>query len=118
MISLIVLLLAFSPPPAVPGAAATPPRAKSNLAALVRDGDYPASAVQAKEQGMVNFSLEVGTNGRVSACHVTGSSGSRALDEATCRIMIERARFKPARDASGAATAGSVSSRIGWLISP
>ena len=118
MIPLIALLLAWSPPPAAPSAVATPPRAKMNLAALVRDGDYPESAARANEQGIVTFRLDVGANGRVSACHITGSSGSSALDEATCRIMVQRARFKPARDVSGTATSGTVSSRIGWHISP
>lgn len=105
-----------------PGTAATgggsvgPARAKGNLPALVSNDDYPASALRAGEQGTVGFQLDVGTNGRVTNCVVTSSSGSAALDSATCRIMRSRARFAPARDSTGAATTDTVSSRIVWSI--
>jgi protein TonB len=45
--------------------------------------------------------LVVGVDGRVKACEIIGSSGSRSLDRKTCEIMSERARFTPAMDAQG-----------------
>ena len=110
----IALLLALAAPDPGESGAATPPVAQTHLAALIRDGDYPDAAARAGEEGRVSFDLDVAANGRVTACRVTGSSGSAALDAATCRIMTQRARFKPARDAQGAAISGTVSSRIGW----
>ena len=59
----------------------------------------------------------IGTDGRVTACSVTSSSGSSALDDATCRIMRSRARFTPARDdqrQSDQRTA--ISGRIRWVL--
>jgi protein TonB len=58
----------------------------------------------------------VGTNGRVTNCTITSSSGSSSLDSATCRIMKDRARFTPAHDSSGNPTTDSVSSRIRWVL--
>jgi protein TonB len=52
----------------------------------------------------------------VTNCSVTSSSGSSALDAATCRLLTSRARFTPARDSSGNPTTDTVSARIVWRI--
>ena len=76
------------------------------------------TAQRAEQQGTTGFRLTVGTDGRVSACTITSSSGSSALDEATCRIMRSRARFTPAHDEHGNPIGDSVSSRIRWVLPP
>jgi protein TonB len=86
------------------------------LASLISNDDYPASALRAEEEGVTGFRLTVGPNGRVTACSVTSSSGSGALDSATCRLLTARARFTPARDSSGNATTDTVAARIVWRI--
>lgn len=98
--------------------ALTPARAKANLASLFFDEDYPAAALAAREQGDVGFALDVGPNGRVTACTVTRSSGSTSLDDATCRVIRSRARFTPALDASGATVPDRVAGKIGWTLPP
>jgi protein TonB len=98
--------------------AATPARAKANLASLFSDNDYPAEAVAAREQGLVGFALDVGPDGRVSGCTITRSSGSTSLDEATCSLISARARFTPARDSGGAPVADHVRGRISWVLPP
>ena len=45
------------------------------------------------EEGRVVATLTVGTDGRVTDCRVTTSSGSRDLDDATCRIARSRVRL-------------------------
>jgi protein TonB len=82
----------------------------------VSDADYPISAIRAEEQGTTRFRLQVGPDGRVTGCTVTGSSGSSALDTATCRLMKSRARFTPARDSDGKATSDSYASSIRWIL--
>jgi protein TonB len=99
-------------------AAAAPARAKANLTSLFSDQDYPAAALAAREQGDVGFALDVGADGRVTACAVTRSSGSSALDSATCRLIQSRARFTPARDARGATVPDKVRGRISWILPP
>jgi protein TonB len=95
---------------------AAPARAKVNLAGLLSDQDYPAAARAAREQGMVDFTLDVGANGRVSGCTITRSSGSAILDSATCRLMRSRARFTPALDAGGASVPDKVAGKISWSL--
>ncbi|HEY0112349.1 MAG TPA: TonB family protein [Allosphingosinicella sp.] len=104
------------PPPPPPPKKVEPVKAKANLASYVSDADYPASAIRNEEQGTTRFRLEVGSDGRVTDCTVTGSSGSSALDAVTCRLMKQRARFTPARDSSGNVTSGSMSSSIRWVL--
>lgn len=105
-----------TPPPPRLEVKVQPARAKANLGSYVSDADYPTDAIRREEQGATRFRLAVGPDGRVTGCTVTGSSGSAALDTATCRLMKSRARFAPARDTGGNATADAVSSTIVWRI--
>ncbi len=66
-------------------------------------GDYPRAARGA--QGTVEARLTVSAAGAVTGCRVTRSSGNPVLDETTCRLIRERFRFAPARDAQGRAVA-------------
>lgn len=103
------------PPPPPPGRTA---RAQWQMPphALLTSRDYPASALRAEEQGRTLVRLAVTRRGRVSDCTIVRSSGSAALDGATCRILQERARFRPARDARGRAVADQVVTAIAWQI--
>jgi protein TonB len=110
-----------APPPAPPApppapVKVQPARAKANLPGLFSTDDYPPSALRAGEQGTTGFRLDVGTDGRVTNCTVTSSSGSSALDQATCRLLQRRARFTPARDSNGQPTTDQNSGRITWRI--
>jgi protein TonB len=93
-----------------------PARARANLGSYVSDADYPAEAIRREEQGVTRFQLTVSADGRVSDCAVTGSSGSTALDSATCRLMKSRARFAPARDSDGHPTTDTVANAIKWVL--
>jgi TonB family protein len=93
-----------------------PQRARANFNSYFSTDDYPAAALRGNDQGTTGFSLTIGPNGRVTACNVTSSSGSSALDQATCRILRSRARYTPARDSSGNPTSGSDSGRITWRL--
>lgn len=105
-----------SPPSPAPVKAVAPQSASGDLQRLFHGDDYPQSAVRAEEQGSVTVSLTVDTSGRVSACNITSSSGSRALDRATCQILQSRAKFTPARDNRGNLTTDVVSQRISWVL--
>jgi protein TonB len=60
--------------------------------------------------------LTVGVQGRVEACTVTYSSGSSALDFATCRLMRSRARFTPAIDSHGNPAVATFSQDVEWKL--
>jgi TonB family protein len=97
-------------------APAPPARAHADLAASFRAADYPAEAMRLGEEGRVGVRVQVAADGRVTGCRVTASSGSRALDEGTCRVLSERARYAPARDAAGAAVADEVAEQVQWAL--
>lgn len=99
-------------------AAQTPARAPANLATLFSDEDYPLEAVRNHEQGTVQFRLTVGVDGTATQCAIEATSGSAILDDTTCRLLIERARFEPARDKSGKAVPDDLTGRIVWRLPP
>lgn len=82
----------------------------------VSDNDYRASWIRRGYEGVAGFTLQIGTDGRVTNCAITRSTGHDALDTATCSLLSRRARFEAARDSSGEVTAGSYSSSITWRI--
>jgi hypothetical protein len=70
------------------------------------------------ETGSVIASLLVDPSGKVERCAVLYSSQSVSLDRATCRIITERALFRPAmNDAGKAIYSIIVSPPIRWLLS-
>lgn len=91
-------------------------RPRGNPGSWVTNADYPAAALRAEEQGRTSFALDVAADGKPSACTVTGSSGSRALDQAACRLLMQRARFNPGKDADGVATGGRYANSFSWQI--
>jgi protein TonB len=111
-----ITLPAPEPAPAPKARKVAPARARANLASYVSDEDYPTTAVRNEEQGTTRFRLGIGPDGRVTECAVTGSSGSSALDGATCKLMKQRAKFTPAHDSDGKAVADTVTSAIRWVL--
>lgn len=103
-------------PPPPPPRVVPPQRARANLNSYFSADDYPAAALRGNDQGTTSFRLTIGPNGRVTDCAVTGSSGSAALDQATCRILRSRARYTPARDSSGNPSSGTDSGRVTWRL--
>ena len=90
--------------------------ARAPLQSLISAADYPASALAGRDEGQPQFRLAVGPDGRVAGCVVLVSSGSPALDDATCRIMRSRARFSPARDLSGRPVPDEVFGAVAWRL--
>jgi periplasmic protein TonB len=79
-------------------AGASPPR---RIRGAISDRDYPAAAGEAGIGGLVEVRYAVETDGRVGECLVERSSGSRVLDDTTCRLIRQRFVFRPARDRRG-----------------
>jgi TonB family protein len=99
---------------AMAAAAVDGPIPKGNPKALISPEDYPASLAGRPPAGPVSVLLTVGPIGRVVRCDVLRSSGAAALDAATCRLMVSRARFEPAHDAKGGATQGGIAITMAW----
>jgi len=79
--------------------APAPPAIAARESWITQD-DYPPSALRAHEEGVVRYSYRINPQGRVEGCTVTRSSGSKALDQATCSALTRRGRFTPGLDST------------------
>ena len=86
------------------------------IAGEIHEDDYPREAVRAHQSGKVHIRFTVGANGRVSDCMVTRSSGSPSLDTTTCRLILQRFRYEPSRDAQGRPHADTVEGVHEWRM--
>jgi TonB family protein len=105
-----------SPAPTSEGRVEAAEPAAPLQSSYITSDDYPEEAIAKEERGTVNYLLTIGTDGAPTDCVVTNSSGSSSLDSATCRIMMERARFRPAKNAAGKPTVGAYEGKITWRL--
>ncbi|MEW9854800.1 energy transducer TonB [Novosphingobium sp. M1R2S20] len=103
------------PPPPAPKGPTTAAQPRGNPGTWATPDDYPQRALREERTGTTGFRVTVGTDGRVVDCQITSSSGSPDLDEATCKNVTRRARFKPALQ-NGEPVQGTYSNRIRWEI--
>jgi TonB family protein len=80
------------------------------------DDDYPPESLRRHEFGAAKFSLAVDATGKVTDCHITGSSGYSALDELTCMLLRRRAVFNPGRDAEGTDIPFTWNGTFNWVL--
>jgi TonB family protein len=81
----------------------------------LNDVDYPSMAVADKRSGTVRSVVTVGPDGRVRNCAIVNSSGSRDIDDITCKAFIARAHYKPATNDQGIPCFGVVASKSRWI---
>jgi hypothetical protein len=74
--------------------------------------DYPEEAFFLTRMSVVR--LSVGADGRPVDCTTVQSSSSEKIDRYNCELMMKRARFEPATDASGAPVATQWVQALGW----
>lgn len=108
----------YAPPPAPPPRPLDPhmPRPLTSPGSWVTDNDYPIVAMRAGQSGTVGFRLLLDATGKPTSCIVTRSSGATVLDDATCTLLMDRARFSPALDARMKPTVGAYSNSVRWNI--
>lgn len=95
------------------GGDGTAPRRRSGR---LSDRDFPRAAMEAGESGTVSVSYVVWTDGSVRDCEIERSSGSRILDETTCRLIEQRFRFFPSRDARGRPVPAVILENHTWVL--
>ena len=91
--------------------AATPP---VHIAGALSDADYKRSGVPKGAGGTVVIAFRVRSDGGVDRCSVVRSSGYAVIDAATCRLVQQRFRFRPAQDASGRAVDYTLRTDFTW----
>ena len=65
--------------------------------------------------GRLGVRYTVETDGHVTGCRVTRSSGKPALDAITCRLIERRYRYRPSLDAAGRPVASIVFHNQDWF---
>ncbi|MBA3678354.1 MAG: energy transducer TonB [Sphingosinicella sp.] len=86
--------------------------------ALSFERDYPRAARAIRAEGRVFVRIGIAADGRVSGCTITRSSGNGDLDRTTCRLIVQRFRYAPARDQSGQPIAATESTSFDWRLLP
>jgi protein TonB len=102
------------PPPPVDHSTGAVPR--SSPGTWVTTDDYPPGEVRAGVEGRTSFRLDIGVDGRPTACTVLSGSGSDSLDRTACRKLMSRARFKPALDTAGHPAPSTYSGGVTWKL--
>jgi len=80
-----------------------------------RDYPTPPGGRQARIGTEVIVKMTVGTDGRASNCSVYRPSPDAQADAITCRLVVERLRFKPATDSNGNPVAAPFYWRQRWF---
>ena len=88
------------------------------LRGRIYDSDYPRRAYEARFEGTVYLRFVVAPDGYVSDCAVTRSSGNREIDETTCRLIMRRFRYRPARNEEGRPIASVIRGQHLWELAP
>ena len=106
-----------APPPPPKPSVAKGASARGSIGSWVTPDDYPSRALREGSEGVVGIGFDIGADGRVTNCHVTASSGTPELDNATCGPFTRRARYNPAQDSAGnKIEQPGQSQRIRWQI--
>ncbi len=90
----------------------SPPRL---LKGRFRNKDFPNAEAIIGAGGIVGVRYTVETNGRVTGCSVTRSSGNGVLDATTCRLIELRFRYRPWLDAAGRPVRSTVVHNQEWV---
>lgn len=78
--------------------------------------DYPSSALKNGEMGRAKVRISVDVKGSPTACTLTRPSGSKTLDEVTCRKLMKYAKFRPAIGHDGRPMPSIYLTSVSWLL--
>lgn len=76
--------------------------------------DVPQELIAGGRGGTVSVIYAVETDGRVTDCQVSRSSGLPDLDALTCRLIEQRFRYEPSRDPEGHPVRSHVYENHSW----
>lgn len=103
-------------PPTQPTFTPRNPAPSNGPVGWVTTEDYPRLALARGWEGNLTYQLDISPAGRVEDCRVTSSTGFDVLDQAACRQISRRARFRPATDQRGAEVGGTYRGSVTWQI--
>lgn len=89
-----------------------------NLTDWIGTQDYPADALAKREEGLVNLRFKIDPAGAVQDCAIVHSDASPRLRKASCALIAERAKYRPAHDETGTAIASEDQLVVRWRAQP
>lgn len=98
------------------GDGGSPPRWRKGR---IGNSDFPRGVGETAAtgfEGTVEVKFLVWTDGRVRECDVTRSSGYRALDDTTCRLIQQRFRYDPSLDGAGRPVPAWIVEDHTWVV--
>ena len=84
----------------------------TNMVGLFRGEDTPATIMPANVLKSVKTALTITPEGKIQDCRAEVSSGIPKLDAHTCKLLSQRARFRPA----GTPTYAVYRTQIDWWV--
>lgn len=84
------------------------------IAGGLTNADYRNARAPQGALGTVRVSFRVRRDGAVDQCAVIGPSGFPMFDEATCRLIQQRFRYRPATDGTGQAIDWTIRTEYTW----
>lgn len=97
------------------GGIATGPRQISGSLSVE---DFPFGLIGPGERASVRLSYVVATDGSVTDCRTERSSGFPEVDAMACRLVEQRFRYRPARNAAGEPVRAGVTETHTWFRRP
>lgn len=82
----------------------------------IRYTDYPDDALRQGQVGMTWFDVLIDDAGQPFGCKTVSSSEVKSLDEVSCRLMMQRAHFQPARDQFGTVVPSVFRRSANWTL--
>jgi protein TonB len=81
----------------------------------LRYGDLPEGVLAPGQEATVEVLYWVNPDGRASQCRAEHSSGYAVLDKLACSLIVERFRFRPAKDKHGRPVRAGVIENHTWV---
>ncbi len=84
---------------------------------LIVSSDYPGLALMDRRGGAIGYRMTISSEGAPIRCEFMHTNATKSLGEHTCALLMKRARFTPAIDQSGKASAAVYEGAVNWKIS-
>lgn len=84
--------------------------------ARVLQQNYPTHLLRSRTEGRVQIILTVNAMGRPTNCTIAAATRPQAFDDTVCLLLLQNAKFEPARDESGRAIAALYATRVTFKL--
>lgn len=92
------------------------PQPLNRISSWLRSSDYPWRPHSKGESASIQFRLMVDQTGAPTLCTIQSATRSPDFFDLTCKLLMKRARFAPARDAQGAPVASYYTNSVNWVM--